>query len=77
MVLNKALAGQSVTISVLGGSGIPFSLPLSTPPDSTYERLISVSMPRCRERSYIPHMLPIPLLPVMEHRLSPPSYRQN
>ena len=28
-VLNKALAGQSVTISVLGGSGIPFFFPLS------------------------------------------------
>ena len=37
----------------------------------------SVSMPRCRRRSYIPHMLPIPLVPVMEHRPSPPSYRTN
>ena len=30
-VLNKALAGQSVTISVLGGSGIPFSSSFKTP----------------------------------------------
>ena len=30
-VLNKALAGQSVAISVLGGSSIPFFFPLSTP----------------------------------------------
>ena len=37
----------------------------------------SVSMPRCRGRSYILHMLPISLLPVVEHHLSTPSYRTD
>ena len=42
-VLNKALAGQSVTISVLGGSGMPFSLSSFYTSNSTYERLPPVS----------------------------------
>ena len=43
-------------------------------PSSTYERLpFRASMPRCRGRPYIPYMLPISLLPVMEHRLSHPA----
>ena len=46
-------------------------------PNSTYDRPHSVSMPRCRGRPYIAHMLSIPLLPVVEHRLSPPSYRTD
>ena len=37
----------------------------------------SVGMPRCRGRPYILHMLTIPLLPVVEHCLSPPNYRTN
>ena len=42
-VLNKALAGQSVTISVLGGSGMPFSLSSFYTSNSTCERLPPVS----------------------------------
>ena len=43
-VLNKALAGQSVSISVLGGSGMPFPLSVFPyTPNSTYEWLLPVS----------------------------------
>ena len=78
-MLNKALAGQSVTISVLGGSGIPLFFPSFHKHPKLNIRMTppSVSMPRCRGRRYIHHLLPIPLLPVVEHRLSAPSYRTN
>ena len=73
-VLNKALAGSCHYLCSwrLRYSFFPSSF--HTHPRLNTQRLCSVSMPWCRGRSYIPHMLPIPRLPVVECCLSPPSY---
>ena len=67
-MLNRALAGHPVTISVIGGS--------STCQNCLFQqaltRYYSFFLPRRWRRPSIPNMLSIPLFPMVEHRLSSP-----
>lgn len=71
-VLNRALAGQPVTISILGGSGIKL---LSF--TSTILYISSIGMSWCRRRPNFSKLLSISLLYLVELGISSSSYRIN